>query len=378
MGRASTKFLYTILELLLVWLAISQGGWALRFPLLYLIIVIRSCLIFEFLGRLIVAGLVFLSFLFTLLLRLGQERGRRFPKPSPFWNSVMPRPPHHHPFPRGEHPPRVDPEHIGSIVLHLTLSNTFLFGLVLVFVLLLINALLAERNSRQKLAIAHEQLRQYALQIEDQATLQERNRIAREIHDSLGHALTAQSIQLENALVFCPSNAEKTKEFLSEAKRLGANALKEVRQSVSALRSNLLQEESLEAAIADLVESFQTMTTLQPDCTINIKEFINPQVKTAIYRIVQEALTNIYKHSAATQVTIQVIAEMGQLHLWLKDNGSGFNLEQNTTGFGLQGMRERTLALGGQFSIVSAPNQGTQIKVMIPLLKIPRILKDYG
>ena len=117
----------------------------------------------------------------------------------------------------------------------------FLFcGLVLAFVLMLVNALLAERSSRQQLTTAHQQLHRYALRIEDQATLQERNRIAREIHDAVGHNLTALRIQLENAVFFYQADPEKTETHLQTAQQLAAKALKEIRYSVSTLHSDPL------------------------------------------------------------------------------------------------------------------------------------------
>lgn len=81
------------------------------------------------------------------------------------------------------------------------------------------------------------------------------------------------------------------------------------------------------------------MSSIVPDCTIDLSHPVTPEVSTSIYRIVQEALTNIYKHSAATKVTIHLQAKDGLLHLLVADDGKGFNPEQNTTGFGLQGMR---------------------------------------
>jgi signal transduction histidine kinase len=93
------------------------------------------------------------------------------------------------------------------------LSYALLFGLSLAFVLLLMNALLTERQSREKIVSANEQLRQYALRIEDQATLQERNRIARDIHDSLGHSLTALNLQLETALKLWSVDPTKATKF---------------------------------------------------------------------------------------------------------------------------------------------------------------------
>ena len=338
------KVLYTALELGLFlvtfWLDRRIGF----FPLLGLVIAIRSCLIFGQAGRLGVAGLVFVSS--VLMLFLG-----------------IPAPPRHkHDIPS---------EAITSTILTLNINTAIAFGLTLLFILLLVNALLAERESREKLLIANNQLRSYASRIEDQATLQERNRIAREIHDALGHALTAQSIQLENALVFLPPNAEKSKSFLEEAQRLGARALQEVRRSITTLRSNPLQGRSLEDAIALLITDFQTSTGMTPVFTLQASQSIPPEISTALYRIVQESLTNIYKHSEATQVSLQLQQRRNTLHIQIVDNGQGFDPERNTTGFGLQGMRERTTALGGKFFLTSQPGQGCQITVSIPLPQQP-------
>ncbi|WP_339381555.1 sensor histidine kinase [Brasilonema bromeliae] len=249
---------------------------------------------------------------------------------------------------------------------NLVFNVGLMFGLVLVFVLLLINALLSERQSREKLAIAHQQLHRYALRVEDQATLQERNRIAREIHDALGHSLTAQSIQLENALLFLSSNLDKAKTFLEEAKQLGSSALREVRQSVATLRCDALQGKSLESAIALLLSDFQRRTGIIPDYKLCLPQPLSGEVGTTIYRIVQEALTNISKHSAATVVTIDLQTTADSLYLQLCDNGRGFNPYQNTTGFGIQGMRERTLALGGHFRIFSESGCGCRIIAVFP------------
>lgn len=170
--RLGRKVLFTGLELGLILLPIVHEGLSSRSSfLLFLVLLMRSCLIFRQPGQVTVLGLALLSYSSLLLL-----------KP-------------------------ILPEKVIATVWEWRFSNVLLFGLTLVFALLLINALIAERQSREqleiahdKLAITHEQLRHYALRIEDQATLQERNRIAREIHDGLGHTLAAQTIQLNNAL----------------------------------------------------------------------------------------------------------------------------------------------------------------------------------
>ena len=334
------KLLYTGLEFGLLVLMFLLDSRTIFFSLMGLIIVIRSCLIFEQSGRLIVSGLVFMAFLLMLFQQVPEpHRPRRMPLPDSFANTIL----------------------------TLKLNTAITFGLTLLFTLLLVNALLAERRSREKLLFANEQLRQYALRIEDQATLQERNRIAREIHDSLGHDLTAQSIQLENALLFLPPGAEKTESFLREAKQLGSRALQEVRRSVSTLRSDPLQGRSLESAIAKAVTEFRNTTGVVPDCTIQLSQSIPPEIATALYRIIQESLTNICKHSTATQVSLHLHELQEALHLQMVDNGQGFDPAGNTTGFGLQGMRERTLALGGQFFLFSQPGQGCRVTVSIPL-----------
>lgn len=204
-GKPISKILYTALEIFLILLAGIGIGRGIRlFPFLYIILVIRSCLIFQLPGRIVVTSLSFVLFVLTLIHRF-------------------------------QHVPAVPmlQERLRFTLLSFALS----FGLSLVFVLLLMNAVLAERQIREKLAIANEQLRQYAIRIEDQATLQERNRIARDIHDSLGHSLTALNLQLETALKLWQSHPIKAQTFLAQAKKLGSQALRDVRHSVSAMRS---------------------------------------------------------------------------------------------------------------------------------------------
>lgn len=341
-GKLFDKVLYTGLEILLIVLTTLTGSKALRmFPFLHLILVTRSCLIFQLPGRLVATGLSFALFLWTLmpLTRYLQRIPAKIAAQEP--------------------------------IRLLPLGYVFLFGLCLVFVLLLISAVRAERQSREKLMLANEQLRQYALRIENQATLQERNRIAREIHDSLGHSLTALNLQLETALKLGQSNPVKAQAFLARSKQLGSQALSEVRQSVSTLRADPLQGRPLEEAIASLAEEFQRSTGISPACRMSLRRSLPAEINTAFYRITQEALTNISKYASATEIKIQLSATPTNLRLTIEDNGRGFNLDQTTTGFGLQSMRDRTLALGGQFKIDTSPSSGCRITADIPLPRLP-------
>ncbi|AKG24760.1 sensor histidine kinase [Calothrix sp. 336/3] len=341
-GNRRSKIIYTVVEFLLILITGQFGIKTARlFPFLFVIIVTRSCLIFGLKGRVVVTILAFLSFLVTFQ--------QRFPNLSP---RIL----------RHE---RV--EFIQEKLLFFQLSFALLFGLSLVFILLLMNTLLSEWKNREQLADANQKLRKYALKIENQATLEERNRIAREIHDSLGHSLTALNLQLETAVKLWQSNPEKALLFLTRAKELGSKSLQDVRQSVSTMRSNPLQNQSLEEAIASLIENINRSTGLMPICNIQIHAILSTEVSMAIYRIIQESLTNICKYAQATQVILELMTVDNHILLRIIDNGIGFNLIQNTTGFGLQSMRDRALSLGGNIYIDTAPNRGCTIEIKIPL-----------
>ncbi|NJL87877.1 MAG: sensor histidine kinase [Leptolyngbyaceae cyanobacterium SM1_1_3] len=343
--------LYSAVGLGLSWLAVLLVGHGQSvFPPLLLIVVIRACLLFPWSGRLLVAGLAYASFILMLLLAflgvrpLGIPLGRSLP--------ALLR--------------RMPSESLQSVLLGLTLNTALLFGLVLGFVLLLVGAVLAESRSRLQLSEANHRLRQYALLIENQATLQERNRIAREIHDSVGHSLVAQSIQLENVDMLLPANSGLLADHLHKARQLGREALQHVRQSVATLRHHPLQGKTLSAAIAALLHEFQQTHAVPIEAEVQLETEPSPEVATAFYRIIQEALTNISKHAQADRVKLSLRDRSGSLTLQIQDNGQGFDPSQNTTGFGLQSMRERTTALGGSFYLQSQPAQGCQIQVVMP------------
>ncbi|MGB3693038.1 MAG: sensor histidine kinase [Spirulinaceae cyanobacterium] len=348
------QILYTVLGFTLSWLAILLVGKGQNvFPPLLLVVVIRGCLLFPWSGRFIVALSAYASFLLMFIVSFSGIR----PFGVPLLRPILP------PGAR-----RLPPEFQQSFLTNQILNSALLFALVLVFVVLLVGALLGEKQSRQKLTLANRRLRQYALLIENQATLQERNRIAREIHDSVGHFLTAQSIQLENVAMFLSQDSTQAEDYLQRARSLGKEALRNVRQSVATLRTNPLQGKTLEVALKDLAKEFEQTNQIPINLQITLHSSLSGEVTIALYRIVQEALTNISKHAQATQVWLKLEEKENIISLIIKDNGQGFNLEQNTTGFGLKGMRERTEALGGKFQTISKPGAGSKIQVAIPLL----------
>lgn len=351
--RSSTlKWLYTALSFGLSWLAVFCGSpTGSLFSALLLVVVIRACVLFPWRGRVIVAFCTYLSFLLLMFFRVNSGV-------IPLINNT-----------RATTSENAISESVRWVLFSLTLNSALLFGFVLVFVVLLVGTLLSEQQSRQQLAQANQRLREYTLLVEDRAILQERNRIAREIHDSVGHNLTAQSIQLENAQMWVKTDTTKAEDYLQKARKLGRNALQDVRHSVATLRSHPLKGQSLEVALSQLIQDFEQTTQIQLDSQIQLTPVSTTHLEITLYRVIQEALTNIYKHSQATRVRLSVTEDYGMIYLEIEDNGFGFNPAENTTGFGLEGMRERVTALGGVFHLMSQPDNGCKIEIKIPKVR---------
>lgn len=355
------KWLYTAGQIGLI-VVLIFGFEGRPFPFPQLVMVIRSSLIFRQRGRLVVTVMAFGLFLTVLVARISRA-GRRLDALS--MDAI------------NQAGSRLDSSSIDTITTNLwqvtqrmmvgmSINFLVLFGLSLLMVLLLISALVTERESREKLVDANTQLRNYALRVESLAMEQERNRIAREIHDSLGHSLTALNLQIEGALKLATVRPEKSLEFLQEAKHLGSTALQDVRQSVATMRVNPLKDKPLAEAIATLTQNFHRTTQIDPTVQIRLDAEPSLEVATTLYRVIQESLTNIFKHAEATTVDIHLDSNDAGLSLTVQDNGKGFDRSTSQrSGFGLQGMEERVLALQGTLNIHSEPGKGCQIYVQL-------------
>jgi signal transduction histidine kinase len=334
-GKASIKILYTLTEFGLI-LYGTLLGYLHIMPALYMIAVIRSCFLFKPLGAWMVAGI---SFLFHVTHKIKYLMALDLMTlPATQQQSLW--------IQQG-----------GAILA---------FGLAIVFVVKLVHALLRDRELREQLAASNEQLQEYAFTIEEMAATKERNRIARDIHDSLGHSLTALNIQLQTAIRLWHKDLNQVKRFLLQAQELGDQAMKEVRRSVGTLRTDASEEKTLEAVIESLVQNFQQGTGIPVAIQIDLETVPPPLIVKTIYRIVQESLTNICKYAHATRVQLQVSSTANWISLSVEDDGKGFAVGAARRGFGLQGMRERMDALSGSLQIETHPGAGCRILAKFP------------
>lgn len=223
-----------------------------------------------------------------------------------------------------------------------------------------------------ELEVSHRQLQTYAGQVEELATARERNRLARDIHDSLGHYLTVINVQLEKALAFRDKKPEEADQAVSNAKTLASEALHEVRRSVSALRA-AREGFSVRAAIQTLVERMQTGQVSVEVQIEGTEDGFAGESLMALYRAAQEGLTNVQKHAGAGHARLEVLFGADEAILRLSDDGRGFESARladlapgRVGGYGLQGVRERLELVGGSLHIESAPGAGTWLLARVP------------
>lgn len=216
--------------------------------------------------------------------------------------------------------------------------------------------LVAERKNRQKAEAL-------AQQVEAQTATLERTRIAREIHDSLGHSLTTLDVQLQLAQRLFQTNPNASQEAVAIAYQLAKQCLQDVRQSVQILRHD---DFDLDRALTNLADRIRQDRSLQIHCDLKLP-LLTTQQSHQLYCIIQEGLTNVQKHSQTTQVNLNSYTTPTAIEIELRDDGIGFDPALTRAGFGLLGMRERVQLLNGQFKIQSAVGQGTSIRITIPL-----------
>ncbi len=215
---------------------------------------------------------------------------------------------------------------------------------------------------QQELENANAQLRLHAAQAEELATTRERNRVAREIHDGVGHYLTVVKTQLDAAAALIPTQPERGREAVVKAAKLAAEALEDVRRSVGALRTDTTRP-PLPDALRELATHGEPVPTLAIE---GAPRPLAPGIEHALYRAAQEGLTNIRKHARATQALVRLdFRAPARVVLELSDNGVGAPAATGG-GFGLQGLRERIEVVGGTVNAANRLEGGFALRVEVP------------
>jgi len=240
-------------------------------------------------------------------------------------------------------------------IVDIVLNSTAIFIAANSLIIVLCLTVIAERKSRQREAAL-------AREVEVLAADLERTRIARDIHDSLGHTLTSLDVQLELAQRLYERGSDQVRQALDTSKMLASQSVQEVRRAVATMRQESFD---LNTALAGLIEPFKADPALTVESQIDLPRLPLP-TSHQIYCIVKEGLENIRRHSQATSIRLWAKAIPEGILLDIADDGVGFDPFQPASGFGLRGMQERVQLMGGQITIDSTPGQGTILQIMVP------------
>lgn len=274
------------------------------------------------------------------------------------------------------------------LVFGATLFGFLIYGTVIYMPTILIRQRFAQARlyhdleiAHQELAAAHAQLAQSAEHARELAVLRERERLAREMHDTLGHALVLASVKIEAVRRLAPVDRERADAQLLSTQEVVRGAMHELRATLAALRSPSLQQNSVVAALARHTHLVAERAGWQVVYRLCETSAAWPEaVQTALLRVGTEAINNAERHAHAQHVTVTVMGEADTACLEIADDGVGLpDLPTDAAGhptspqghFGLAGMRERVADLAGTLCITSAPNMGTRITMRLPLATEP-------
>ena len=230
----------------------------------------------------------------------------------------------------------------------------------------------AQRKQRDELAKANSQLLNYGHALEQLAESRERNRLARELHDTLAHYMSGTILQLNGAKTLWANDESKAKTMVSEAVQTLTEGLHETRNAIATLRSSPVENLGLTQSLEDLVTQCTEKLGLELNLMLEPIHYLPESIGQSIYHIAQEILHNVERHAEAKHLSVSLKKQGHHLLLVIEDDGKGFRLESidKTKHFGLLGLDERAALLHGDVSIHSRPNQGTQVEVRIPLDKV--------
>lgn len=232
-------------------------------------------------------------------------------------------------------------------------------------------ALRQAENARRKNQDLLEELKTTQRQLQDLAVAEERTRMARELHDSLGHRLTVSIVQLEGAQRLIPTEPERSARMIGAMRDEMKQALAELRRTVYAMRAPILDDLPLDVALSTLSQTFQKNTGIPTHFSVSPGFPVLPEpYHLAFYRAAQEGLTNIQRHAHAHNIWLQLNTGEQMITLVIEDDGKGMvGQAENDPGTGLLGLKERADQLGGEMRLEERPAGGTQLIFSVPLTK---------
>lgn len=240
-------------------------------------------------------------------------------------------------------------------------------ALRLVFFAVLLLGINAEsRSDLRALRTAYAALDRLRLSEAERATLEERTRVARELHDGLAQDLWFAKLKHERLVPFVP---DEQRGLATEVTEALDSAIAEAKQAVVTMRAEDERDVSLEERLLRTVNAFASRSGVRADFTAaDLPRSLPPRTQVEVLRVLQEALTNVRKHADATVVRVSAEVDDGLLQLSVVDNGRGFRpTETSGEGVGVQGMKERARLLGGELRVVSEPSAGTALHLTVPL-----------
>jgi signal transduction histidine kinase len=233
---------------------------------------------------------------------------------------------------------------------------------------------LAEAYEQQ--AAANERLQRYAFTMEELAISRERNRLARELHDTLAHSLSAVTVQLEAVRSLWTTHPERAHHLLEQADATARTGLTEARRALQALRASPLDDLGLVLAVRELAETAAQRcgAALELELPERIQKPVSPAVEQGVYRITQETLENVVRHAGARTIRVRLEQKQDRLQLTVQDDGQGIDrdllpepAEDLDDRLGIRGMRERAGLIGGRLAIDSQVGQGTTVRLTVQL-----------
>lgn len=247
------------------------------------------------------------------------------------------------------------------VLTFVAIVRTISFFALGVFISLIVTRL---REQHESLSLANADLAHYASTLEQLTISRERNRMSRELHDTVVHSLSGLSVQLETAKAYLEVDPVTSKNLLESSLEATRTGLQETRRAIKALRASPLEDLGLVGSLRKLIETTKDRANLAVDVLLPGQEVhLAPDVEQGIYRIAQEAVENVVQHASAQQLIFKFTVDEKIIRLMIQDDGIGFSHGDKTVSghFGLAGMHERAQFAGGELSINSKPSTGTTV-----------------